>query len=144
VSPIDVVNLLPKVVAPTLVLHSRHDNSVLLDEGRRIAASIPNAKFVSLATENHVPVAEEPAWQTFVSEIESFLLESCPCLLGSKCESLAVSKTSPQCLSKRKSPGLSYTSHVGHKRTNQAGGDKSLQCTTTAQFSLLESWPSIR
>jgi integrase len=28
-------------------------------------------------------------------------------------------------------------------RTNQAGGDKYLQCTTTAQFSLLESWPSI-
>jgi DNA-binding winged helix-turn-helix (wHTH) protein/pimeloyl-ACP methyl ester carboxylesterase len=73
---VDVVNLLPKIVAPTLVLHSRHDNSVPFDEGRRIATSIANAKFVSLDTENHVPLAEEPAWHTFVSEIESFLLES--------------------------------------------------------------------
>jgi hypothetical protein len=32
-------------------------------------------------------------------------------------ERLAVSKTGPQCLSKRKSPGPSDTSHVGHKRS---------------------------
>jgi hypothetical protein len=31
-----------------------------------------------------------------------------------------------------------------HMRTNQAGGDKYLQRTTTAQFSLLVSWPAIR
>ena len=45
---IDVVDLLPKVSAPTLVLHCRHDNAAPFDEGRRIATSIPNAKFVSL------------------------------------------------------------------------------------------------
>lgn len=73
---IDVVDLLPKVSAPTLILHCRHDNSVPFDEGRRIAASIPNAKFVSLESENHVPIAGEPAWQKFVGEIESFLLGS--------------------------------------------------------------------
>jgi len=70
---IDVVKLLPKVPVPTLVLHCRHDNSVPFDEGRRIAASIPNAKFVSLDSENHVPLPEEPAWHRFVGEIEAFL-----------------------------------------------------------------------
>jgi pimeloyl-ACP methyl ester carboxylesterase len=70
---IDVVDLLPKVSAPTLVLHCRHDSVVPFDEGRRIAASIPNAKFVSLESENHVLVPDEPAWPKFIDEIEAFL-----------------------------------------------------------------------
>ena len=69
---IDVVDLLPKVSAPTLVLHCRHDNAAPFDEGRRIATSIPNAKFVSLESENHVPLPGEPAWSQFVGEIEAF------------------------------------------------------------------------
>ena len=70
---IDVVDLLPKVTTPTLGLHCRHDTSVPFDEGRRMAALIPNAKFVSLDSENHVPLPREPAWQAFVGEIEAFL-----------------------------------------------------------------------
>lgn len=70
---IDVVDLLPKVSAPTLVLHCRYDNAAPFNEGRRIAASIPNARFVSLDSENHVPIPGEPAWQKFVGEIEAFL-----------------------------------------------------------------------
>jgi pimeloyl-ACP methyl ester carboxylesterase/DNA-binding winged helix-turn-helix (wHTH) protein len=70
---IDVVDLLPKVSAPTLVLHCRYDNVAPFDGGRRIAASIPNARFVSLDSENHVPLPEEPAWQKFIGEIEAFL-----------------------------------------------------------------------
>ena len=45
---IDVVDQLPKVLAPTLVLHCRHDNLAPIEEGRRLATSIPNAKFVVL------------------------------------------------------------------------------------------------
>jgi class 3 adenylate cyclase/pimeloyl-ACP methyl ester carboxylesterase len=73
IDEIDIVDLLPKVSAPTLVLHSRHDNLVPFDEGRRIATSIPNAKFVTLDSENHVPMAGEPAWPKFIGEIEAFL-----------------------------------------------------------------------
>ena len=73
---IDVVDLLPKVSASTLVLHCRHDNAAPFDEGRRIAASIPSAKFVSLDSENHVPLPGEPAWSRFLEAIESFLLDS--------------------------------------------------------------------
>jgi len=70
---IDVLNLLPKVTVPTLVLHSRYDNIVPLEEGRRVAATIPGAKFVCLESENHVPLPHEPAWAPFVGEIEAFL-----------------------------------------------------------------------
>jgi pimeloyl-ACP methyl ester carboxylesterase/DNA-binding winged helix-turn-helix (wHTH) protein len=72
---IDIVNLLPKVSTPTLVLHSRHDNAVPFEEGRRLASAIPNAKFVALESENHIPMPDEPAWATFIGELESFLRE---------------------------------------------------------------------
>lgn len=72
---IDVLDLLPRVKAPTLVLHSTHDNAVPFDEGRRLAALIPNARFVALESQNHVPMPDEPAWPQFVAEIEAFLAQ---------------------------------------------------------------------
>ena len=70
---IDVVDLLKQVSAPTLVLHSRYDNAVPFEEGQRLAAALPNARFVALESENHVPVPGEPAWPIFLAEIDSFL-----------------------------------------------------------------------
>ena len=70
---LDAYDLLPMVSTPTLVLHSRHDNAVPFEEGRRLASAIPNAKFVSLESENHVPMPDEPAWPIFIGEIEAFL-----------------------------------------------------------------------
>jgi DNA-binding winged helix-turn-helix (wHTH) protein/pimeloyl-ACP methyl ester carboxylesterase len=72
---IDVVDFLPMVRAPTLVLHCRHDCSVPFNEGRRLAASIPSARLVSLESENHVPLPHEPAWPQFLQAIETFLSE---------------------------------------------------------------------
>jgi DNA-binding winged helix-turn-helix (wHTH) protein/pimeloyl-ACP methyl ester carboxylesterase len=72
---IDVVELLPKVQVPTLVLHCRHDAVAPLEQGRLIAASIPHAKFVTLESDNHVVLAHEPAWAKLVAEIEAFLKE---------------------------------------------------------------------
>ena len=70
---LDVVDLLPRVTTPTLVLHCRHDNVVPFDEGRLIAMSIPHARFVSLESDNHLPLPGEPAWPRFLEEIETFL-----------------------------------------------------------------------
>jgi pimeloyl-ACP methyl ester carboxylesterase len=70
-----VVELLPKVKVPTLVLHCRHDNVVPLEQGRLIATSIPNARFVTLESENHVLLAGEPAWPKFLDEVGAFLAE---------------------------------------------------------------------
>jgi pimeloyl-ACP methyl ester carboxylesterase/DNA-binding winged helix-turn-helix (wHTH) protein len=72
---VDIMDLLPKLTVPTLVLHSTHDNAVPFDEGRRLAALIPNARFVALESQNHVPMPDEPAWPQFIAEIESFLSE---------------------------------------------------------------------
>lgn len=72
---IDVVDLLKQVSAPALVLHSRYDNAVPFEEGQRLAAALPNARFVALESENHVPVPGEPAWSIFLAEIDAFLRE---------------------------------------------------------------------
>jgi DNA-binding winged helix-turn-helix (wHTH) protein/pimeloyl-ACP methyl ester carboxylesterase len=70
---IDVAELLPKVRVPTLVLHARHDNVVPHEQGRSLAASIPDARFVTLESDNHVLLAGEPAWDKFFLEVEAFL-----------------------------------------------------------------------
>jgi class 3 adenylate cyclase/pimeloyl-ACP methyl ester carboxylesterase len=69
----DVTALLPRVRVPTLVMHARDDAIVPFDQGRRLAASIPGARFVPLASANHVILDGEPAFPRFVEEIKSFL-----------------------------------------------------------------------
>jgi len=46
---------------------------VPLDEGRSIAALIPDAQLVILESSNHILSSDEPAWQTFLSEVHGFL-----------------------------------------------------------------------
>jgi pimeloyl-ACP methyl ester carboxylesterase len=72
----DIVDLLPEVVAPTLVLHSRHCRILPLELGHRIAASMPNARLVPCDTANLVPLPGEPAWPAFLGAIETFLSQS--------------------------------------------------------------------
>jgi class 3 adenylate cyclase/pimeloyl-ACP methyl ester carboxylesterase len=72
---IDVSELLPQVQVPTLVLHVRDDGIVPFESGRRLAASIPNARFVSLEGRNHLMLEDEPAWTRFVSEVQNFLIQ---------------------------------------------------------------------
>jgi pimeloyl-ACP methyl ester carboxylesterase len=70
---IDVRPLLSKVTTPTLVIHCNRDQAVPADKGRYIAASIPNARYVSLQGANHLMMAEEPAWTMFLEELGLFL-----------------------------------------------------------------------
>ena len=70
---IEVASLLPTIRVPTLVLHARHDNVVPLEQGRLLAASIPNARLVTLESDNHVLLAGEPAWEKFFEKVEDFL-----------------------------------------------------------------------
>jgi pimeloyl-ACP methyl ester carboxylesterase len=70
---IDVEHLLPGVRVPTLVLHARHDQRVPYEEGRRMAGLIPNARFVSLESRNHLLLEDEPAWHRARTEIREFL-----------------------------------------------------------------------
>lgn len=72
---IDVRDRLAQVRAPTIVLHSREDQRIPLDEGRAMASAIPNAEFVPLDSRNHVLVDYEPAWQDLVDAIRDFLAD---------------------------------------------------------------------
>ena len=54
---IDVTDLLPKVRAPTLVVHARADRVIPIDAGRGLAAGIPKARFVSVEGSHVNPLA---------------------------------------------------------------------------------------
>jgi pimeloyl-ACP methyl ester carboxylesterase/DNA-binding winged helix-turn-helix (wHTH) protein len=73
VENVDVTDLLPKVRVPTLVLHCRGDAVQPFDEGRRMAAGIPGARFVALEGNNHLVLEGDPAWSRLLDEINSFL-----------------------------------------------------------------------
>jgi pimeloyl-ACP methyl ester carboxylesterase/DNA-binding SARP family transcriptional activator len=75
---VDVVDYLPAITAPTLVLHCRDDSSTPFEQGRLIASRIPYARFVPLESRNHVLLPRDPAWSVFVSEVRKFLRESAP------------------------------------------------------------------
>ena len=70
---IDVRPLLSQVKTPTLVIHCDRDRAVLPEEGRLLAAGIPDARYVSLPSANHLLLEEEPAWSLLLEELESFL-----------------------------------------------------------------------
>jgi pimeloyl-ACP methyl ester carboxylesterase/DNA-binding CsgD family transcriptional regulator len=70
---VDVRDAAKKIKCPVLVLHREEDALVPIDQGRMIAALIPNSRFVQIDGNNHMPLADEPAWRHIVSEIEAFL-----------------------------------------------------------------------
>jgi pimeloyl-ACP methyl ester carboxylesterase len=71
----NVVDDLPAITAPTLVLHCRDDAVIPFEQGRLIASRIPNAMFIPLESRNHVLLPRDPAWPAFVSEVRKFLCE---------------------------------------------------------------------
>jgi pimeloyl-ACP methyl ester carboxylesterase len=73
IGDIDVVDLLPRVCVPTLVLHGRGDARVPFEHGLGLARAIPNARFVALESKNHLILSHEPAWQHYVHELCGFL-----------------------------------------------------------------------
>jgi DNA-binding winged helix-turn-helix (wHTH) protein/pimeloyl-ACP methyl ester carboxylesterase len=70
---INVRSLLPSLSVPTIVFHSERDRIAPPVEGRILAAEIRGARYVPLASANHVLLADEPAWKVFREELVSFL-----------------------------------------------------------------------
>ena len=58
---------------PTLVLHSRGDRMLDFRAGRHLAANIRGARLVALESNNHIVLADEPAWPVFLREVTEFL-----------------------------------------------------------------------
>ncbi len=70
---IDILDLASALRVPTLIAHCRGDMRVPFDEGRKLAAAIPHARFVPLDSKNHVLLPDEPAWAVFHAELADFL-----------------------------------------------------------------------
>ena len=69
---IDVTALLPRVSAPTLVIHARDEEVVPFAEGQLLASEIPGARFLMLESKNHVLLEDEPAWTKFEAAVLAF------------------------------------------------------------------------
>ncbi|WP_206447744.1 alpha/beta fold hydrolase [Agrococcus sp. KRD186] len=70
---VDISGELPRVQAPTLVLHAREDRAAPFHAGRLIASAIPDARLVALESSNHILLSDEPAWAQWLSEVTRFL-----------------------------------------------------------------------
>jgi RNA polymerase sigma factor (sigma-70 family) len=72
---IEISDTARRITQPALVLHARHDRAVPYEEGRRLASLLPNARFVTLETDNHILQEGEPAWEVFLSQLRAFLFD---------------------------------------------------------------------
>lgn len=68
---IDVRGVLPSIRVPTLVIHRSGDICLKVEEGRFVAAQIPNAKYVELGGIDHLPFVGDQ--DEVLDEIEQFV-----------------------------------------------------------------------
>jgi RNA polymerase sigma factor (sigma-70 family) len=69
----DVSDTARRVTQPALVIHAHEDRAVPYEEGRRLASLLPDARFVTLESDNHIFQEGEPAWAAFLAEVRAFL-----------------------------------------------------------------------
>ncbi|SNS13005.1 Pimeloyl-ACP methyl ester carboxylesterase [Actinoplanes regularis] len=67
----DVLDLLGRIAAPTLVVHRERDRAAPIAQGRRLADGIPRARFVAIPGRSHLPYVGEV--EPLVREIRRFL-----------------------------------------------------------------------
>ena len=70
-SAIDIRSVLPAIHVPTLVMHRIGDRSVTVEEGRWMAEQIPEARFVELSGDDHMPWVGDQ--DSILDEIQEFL-----------------------------------------------------------------------
>lgn len=71
----DASHLLDQLTVPTMVIHSRGDRLNSFLEARYLASHIPGARLVTLESDNHIVLEDEPAWLAFQQAIRAFLDE---------------------------------------------------------------------
>jgi ATP/maltotriose-dependent transcriptional regulator MalT len=57
------------------VLHSRNDQMNGFEHSRYLAAHLRGARLVALESENHIVLADEPAWPVLLRELTDFLAD---------------------------------------------------------------------
>ncbi|MFL5769908.1 MAG: alpha/beta fold hydrolase [Chloroflexota bacterium] len=70
---VDIVADIPRITAPTLILQATGDRSTSFDNAVRVSGLIPDSRLVALDSRNHILLADEPAWATFVDEVAAFI-----------------------------------------------------------------------
>jgi DNA-binding NarL/FixJ family response regulator len=70
---VDVMDLLPRVETPTLVLQPVRGSPVTIENARDVAAALPDARLVLLEAENHIIQEYEPGWPVLLEEMWRFL-----------------------------------------------------------------------
>jgi pimeloyl-ACP methyl ester carboxylesterase/DNA-binding CsgD family transcriptional regulator len=68
--------LLPQVTTPALVLHRRGDRTVPIGHGRELAALLPNARFLPLGGDSHLPWLDDQ--RELHRALAGFLEETAP------------------------------------------------------------------
>ena len=72
---VDIRRRLPLVQVPTLIIHSRNDAGIPYEKGLELAHGIPNARLITLESNNHLLLEHEPAFPRFMEAILGFLNE---------------------------------------------------------------------
>jgi pimeloyl-ACP methyl ester carboxylesterase/DNA-binding CsgD family transcriptional regulator len=72
---LDMTQTVRRIKCPVLVAHPARDAVVPIEEGRMLARLIPDCRFIELDSDNHMPLADEPAWPRLLSEVRRFLGE---------------------------------------------------------------------
>ena len=70
---VDIEADLHRITAPTLILQALGDRSTTFENAPDVAARVPNARLVPLESNNHILLADEPAWPVFLREVTTFL-----------------------------------------------------------------------
>jgi len=70
---IDVLDLAPRVTAPTLILCARREPDNNFQASRMLAGLIPGSRLVPLDSANHLLPEQDPAWPRFLAELDAFL-----------------------------------------------------------------------
>ena len=75
VGEIDVSDILHKVRAPALVMHSSGDAVQSPEQSKLIAGSLPNAEFSLYESPNHMIVPSDPTWGACMDAFDRFLAD---------------------------------------------------------------------
>src|SRR6266536_4288695 len=72
----DIRAVVPSLTMPSLVLHRRGDRTVPISRGRELASLLPNARFVALPGESHLPWLDDQ--RDLQRALSGFLTTSAP------------------------------------------------------------------
>lgn len=67
IDTIDIMNVISRVKAPTLVIHARHETLNPISQGRLLASRIQNAEFMEVDSPNHIILPSHPTFDEILS-----------------------------------------------------------------------------